>query len=289
MKHWILFPVFLGFYLGSRAQAPAELSDAAGKVWQAYQYQYDMNVPKNVFLVGHAEMYFGNDTVGNEMMEYALLKMDSVTGDDYQELSVQHTKNGNHPQAIAALEKAVALDPQVYGYYGWVLLYYYHDYPKALECLEKFDALTPNFSDAPAGEDIHFQKGLCYMQLGQLPKAVAEFDTYIDETTRSHGEEWVDAYAFVYKGRCLDRLNRAEEALTCYDKAIRIYKYNTEAYYHKAMSLLILGRKAEAREHLLKAKELADQNYFYRDVYVEFFEAVYRQDIEAALGKIVGR
>lgn len=266
----------------ANAQEPTELSSEALTIWQSNRYRYDMNNPENVFDVGYAEVYYGNDAVGNELMLYALSKMDSVTGEHYQELSVQNTKNGNHMQAIAALEKAVALDPQVYGYYGWVLLYYYHDYNKALECLEKYDALTPNFSDAPAGEDIHFQKGQCYMQLGLLEKAMAEFDTYIGETARSHGEDWVDPYTFVYKGRCLDRLNRHEEALVCYDKAIRYYKYNTEAHYYKALSLLRLKRENEAKEHLQKALELARQNYFYRDVYVAFFEAVYLQDIEAA-------
>lgn len=276
-------------FLTAHAQEPTELGPEALAVWQSSRYRYDMNDPQNVFDVGYAQVYYGNDAVGNELMLYALSKMDSVTGEQYQELSVQNTKNGNHVQAIAALEKAVALDPQIYGYYGWVLLYYYHEYNRALECLEKYDALTPNFSDAPAGEDIHHQKGQCYMQLGLLEKALEEFDTYIGETTRSHGEDWVDPYTFVYKGRCLDRLNRYEEALVCYDKGIRCYKYNTEAHYYKALSLLRLKRENEAREHLRKALELARQNYFYRDVYVAFFEAVYLQDIEAAWEAMGGR
>lgn len=283
MKRLVLFCLLWILWNGARAQDLPPLSDEALKAWQTGRYRYDLNDPKNIFQFGYAELYYGNDEVGDEIMRYAFSLTDSITGEDYHDFSVQHTKNGNYIKAVAALEKAVSVDPQIYGYYGWVSLCYYHDYNRALECLEKYDALTPNFSDAPGGEDIHHQKGLCHMQLGRLEKAIGEFDTYIRETTQSHGEDWVDPYTFVYKGRCLDRLGRGEEALACYDKAILYYKYNTEAHYHKAKTLLQLGRKQEAAEHLRKAKELADQNYFYRDVYVEFFEAVYRQDIEAAL------
>lgn len=283
MKPWITVLLFLTARSAACAQSQPGLGPEALKVWREAGRRYDLADPRNLFHVGYVEVYSGNDEAGNELMRHALSLMDSVSGETYEELSVQNTKNGNHMEAVAALEKAVALDPRIYGYYGWVLLYYYHDYAKALECLEKYDALTPGFSDAPAGEDIHHLKGLCYMQLGDPEKAVGQFDVYIGETVRSYGEEWVDPYTFAYKGRCLQRLRRTEEALLCYDAAVRVYKYNTEAHYYKALALLDLGRRAEARVHLLRAAELAGQNYFYRDVYVEFFEAVYRQDIEAAL------
>jgi tetratricopeptide (TPR) repeat protein len=101
--------------------------------------------PKNLLSTGQYAVYVGDDKIGNELMHDAILKLDTLKGEDYRTLSVQNTKNGNYVVAIDALEKAVKLDSTINGYYGWVLLYYYHDYAKALRHLEKYDALTPTF------------------------------------------------------------------------------------------------------------------------------------------------
>jgi len=66
-------------------------------------------------------------------------KVEEVSAEDYHSLSVQNTKNGNYSIAIAALEKAMELDPkEISPYYGWVLLYYYRDYEKSLKILEQY-------------------------------------------------------------------------------------------------------------------------------------------------------
>jgi tetratricopeptide (TPR) repeat protein len=91
----------------------------------------NLDDPQTLLRLGSRNAYFGNNERGNEIMRYAISKSSGVTGDDYHEWSVQNTKNGNYVTAIEALEKAVSLDPNLYGYYGWVLLYYYHDYTKA--------------------------------------------------------------------------------------------------------------------------------------------------------------
>lgn len=282
--------VLMSTLMSCQAQTPADtaahrkaLSPEAVRYIETHKDSLDLNVADNVIYLGYLATYRGNDKIGNEIMDYGFSFKKNATGDDYQELSVQNTKNGNYVEAIAALEKAVTLDRRVNGYYGWVLLYYYHDYVKALATLEKYDALTPNFSDAPMGEDIHFLKGLCWMQIKNYPKAIAEFTTCIDETTKSHGEDWVDLYTYVYKGICLHRQGKYREAIFNYDKTIKYYKDCTEAYYYKGMAYVALAQKNEACENFNKARETAGRNNFHYDVYVELFDAVYMQDIEKAL------
>lgn len=114
--------------------------------------------------VGSMDIYYGNNERGNEIIKYAMTKADSLSDGDYHAISVQNTKNGNYDIAINALEKGMDINPrELGGYYGWILLYYYRDYERALKVLNEYDAFTPNFSDAPSGEDIHYLKGLAYM------------------------------------------------------------------------------------------------------------------------------
>lgn len=238
---------------------------------------------KVIMDIGSNILYFGKNKIGNELMNYAIAKSDKVTGDDYHKLSVQNTKNGNFIQAIDALEKAIVLDPKINGYYGWVLLYYYHDYKRALECLEAYDLLTPGFSDAPVGEDIHTLKALAKMQLGNYEEAIEEFNINIAEVTAQNGEYWVPIYTYFYKGRCFQKLNKMNEAIFCYDQSIKMYEQNTEAYFYKGLTLIEMGRKKEGCENLQNAFSLINQGNKQSDVYVELFDEVYKQDIERAI------
>lgn len=244
-----------------------------------------INDPKILASVGYQNLYYGKNERGNELIQYALSKMDSITGDELRGLSVQNTKNGNYRQAIEMLEEAMKLDPEtVSRYYGWLLLYYYRDYEKALEILELHDAYTPNFDDAPMGEDIHYLKGLAHFQLQHYEKALAEFNLYITNLGNTHGEDFVDVYTFVQKGRCLAYLSRNEEAIKAFDKAIYYAANCTEAFYFKGILLAeMVGQKSSACNHLVKAKELMDKGSKSSDNYVEFFHEIYWQDIDKAI------
>ncbi len=238
-----------------------------------------------LMLLGYQTTYFGNDDIGNELMQYAISKYDTPTGDDYHEVSVQNTKNGNYIQAIAALEKAVSLDPKVHGYYGWVLLYYYRDYEKALAHLEVFDQLTPNFTDAPGGEDIHFQKGLAHMQLQHYEIAIKEFNLNINEVSKKYGEKWTNPYCSVYKGRCYEQVHDLKKADKAYSDAIKIDSNCTEAYYFRGLLHAQQSKIKTARPLLKKALELVNKGNRQTDVYIELFDEIYKEDIEVAIKK----
>jgi tetratricopeptide (TPR) repeat protein len=245
----------------------------------------NLDDPQMLLRIGSRNAYFGNNEQGNEIMRYAISKYPNVTGDDYHEWSVQNTKNGNYVTAIEALEKAVSLDPNVHGYYGWVLLYYYHDYTKALEHLELFDKLTPNFTDAPGGEDIHFQKGLCHMKLKNYAVAIREFDLNISEVSKKYGKKWTNPYCSLYKGRCLEQIQQLKKADKAYANAIVIDSNCTEAHYFKAINLINLQKINAARPLLKKALSLIEKGNKQTDVYVELFDEIYKEDIEEAIKK----
>lgn len=237
--------------------------------------------------MGSQMTWFGHNEMGNTLGKHGLSKIENKRRGDYHAYSVQNTKNGNYSEAITALEKAYALDEAEGAYYGWLLLYYYHDYEKALKVLDKFDQTTPNFADAPVGENIHYLKGLANMQLGRFDKAIELFDQCIKETDSTFGEGWVNIYTYIEKGRCKEKLGFSEEAIATYRKAIEEYPQCTEAYYYSGISYLTLENTDSAKTNFLKAKSLVDKGYKSSEVYVETFHEVYKQDIEKQL-KLLG-
>lgn len=234
-----------------------------------------------LFGIGYQLIYYGKNDKGNALIEYALSKRDTITDEDYHGWSVQNTKNGNYAIAIDKLEKTIQLNPKEgSAYYGWVLLYYYRDYEKALKILEQHDAYTPNFSDAPMGEDIHYLKGLCQMQMQDYKKAIEEFNIYINNLATTHGEDFVDVYTFVQKGRCLTQLRKFDEAILAYKKAIKYYKNCTEAYYFMGVTQLKMNKKDSACDNFNIALNLIKKGYKSADTYVEYFHEIYPQQIE---------
>jgi tetratricopeptide (TPR) repeat protein len=239
---------------------------------------------KSLFNAGYKDLFFGNDKRGNEIINYSFSLKDSISAEMYRSLSVLNTKNGNYELAIKALENAYKISPEkICGYYGWVLLYYYRDYEKALSILEECDNYTPEFSDAPVGEDIHYLKGLAYMGLKRYDNAIHEFDTYIYNISITHGEEYVDLYTYVQKGRCLTELGKFNQSILSYRKAISFSKNSPEAYYFMGLSQIHLNQKVNACSNLNKSLELLIIGYKSSDTYVEYFHEIYSQQIKDSI------
>ena len=65
-----------------------------------------------------------------------------------------------------------------------------------------------------------------------------------------------DSDAWFNKGNSLVKLERHEEAIECFDKAIRLNPEDYDAWHNKGSSLAQLERHEEAKECIAKAKEL---------------------------------
>ena len=236
--------------------------------------------------IGSMDVYYGHNERGNQIMNYALSKINKPDGEIYHARSVQNTKNGNYNLAISDLEKSYEMNPEkASAYYGWVLLYYYHDYDKALEILNVHDAFTPNFPDAPMGEDIHYLKGLAHMQLHQYKEAISEFDFYITYIDSTSDEAYVDVYTFVQKGRCLTQLGQLTAAENSYRKALKYYDKCTEAYYYLGLTQIKMNQSDSACVNFSKALNLIKKGYKSSDTYVEYFHEVYKGQIEEGIDR----
>lgn len=239
-----------------------------------------------LFFYGYREIYNGNDDRGNSIMRYSISKLKNPDPKIYHALSVQNTKNGNYDIAISALKRSYEIAPEEAGaYYGWVLLYYYHDYNKALEILNEYDNTTPNFMDAPMGENIHYLKGLAYAQLEDYENAIKEYNIVIDEESLKYGEKEVYYLVLLNKGISLYYSKRYTEAIHLFDKALINYDKCSEAFYFKGLSQLKLNDNNSACSNFKKAICLIKQGYKSSDTYVELFHEIYEQDVEDAILK----
>ncbi len=236
--------------------------------------------------IGSIDMNYGNNERGNKIMSYALSKIKKPSGNTYYAISVQNTKNGNYSIAIPALEKAYKMNPEGAGpYYGWVLLYYYHDYEKSLNVLNIYDDSTPSFSDYPMGECIHYLKGLAYKQLENHEEAVKEFDLSIKNQIKENSEDWIDYQIFLNKGISLFHLKKYKEAIIELERTLKNYDKCSEAFYFIGLSNLKLDFNELACENLKKADILISQGYKSSDDYVELFHEIYKQEVDSAFLK----
>lgn len=239
-----------------------------------------------IFQFGYSEVYKGNNEKGNNIMDYAIANLNKPSSEIFHAFSIQNTKNGNYDIAIKALERAYQINPKEEGaYYGWVLLYYYHDYKKALNILNTYDDYTPNFSDWPMGECIHYLKGLSYMQLKKYKDAIKEFDISINNTSIEHGEDWVNFMVFLNKGISLYNIGEYEEAIIQLQNTIQNYDKCSEAYFFIAKSQLKLNQKDTACENLNIAHKLIEEGFKSSDTYVELFNEIYDQQVQESIKK----
>lgn len=219
---------------------------------------------------------------GKEMIEIAkensrrIENFESENSDDYMEYSViKFNKAGNFHTGFIYLDKAVELDPKLHlGYRGWIRLRKIRDFDKALEDFDRLDSLTPNFVDAPWGEDIDFLRGECYFGKKDFQKAIELFNRNI----KNQKEDWADIHSFVYLGLCEYELGNYEKAIIEFQRALKQTENVPESFFGMAKAYQKLGQIEEAKKNILKAEN--NMHYKRDDVYNEFLNEIYMSEIQ---------
>jgi tetratricopeptide (TPR) repeat protein len=152
-------------------------------------------------------------------------------------------------------------------------LRFLRNYTAALEDFDRLDALTPNFVDAPWGEDIDFLRGEANFGLENYEKAIIHFKKSIE----NQGEDWVDNQTYVLLGICEYRLGNLEVAITYHQKALSESEYTVEAYIELAKIYLEQNKTEAAKTHLEQANKYF--NYKRDDPYNEYLNEVYKSDL----------
>jgi len=125
---------------------------------------------------------FGQGSVAEIMVLREALQMQPRNADLWREIGVPYGKRGMAMEFYENYGKAAKYDPLNWqGWRGYMYLYFYRDYERAIADFDSLDKLTPNFVDYPQSTSIHFMRAICYLQLGEYDKALSFWDAHIEE------------------------------------------------------------------------------------------------------------
>ncbi|WP_046755929.1 tetratricopeptide repeat protein [Kordia jejudonensis] len=182
--------------------------------------------------------------------------IDSTYEDAVYELSVAHLKRGMPHKWLPQYNKALALNPEYrYPWRGYLYLWFYRDYKKAIADFDASDSLTPNFIDAPQGHSVDFWRGIAYLGLNDHKNSIAYFDKHIQKETEETGEDWVEHEAFLYRGIAHYEAGNQEEALKNFNTLLKYNSDFADAKYYKALLL------RDTLEKLQQEIEMAGSRY----------------------------
>lgn len=222
-------------------------------------------------------LYFWNENRIEKSKELSqrIENFESEDSDEYMEYSVHLNKAGDFENGFKYLNKAVELDPKLHlGYSGWIRLRKMRDFDKALEDFDRLDSLTPNFVDAPWGEDIDFLRGECFFGKKEYQRAIELFNRNI----KNQKEGWADIQSFVYLGLCEYELGNYEKAISEFERALNQSEYVPESFFGMAKAYQKLGQIEKAKENLSKAE--SNIHYKRDDIYNEFLNEIYMSEIQ---------
>ena len=195
------------------------------------------------------------------------------------ELSVADLKRGLPHKWLPQYNKAVALNPeQRIPWRGYLYLWFYRDYKKAIVDFNASDTLTP-YLDYPQGHSVDFWRGIAYLGLRDYKNSIAYWDKHIKKETEDTGEDWVELEAFLYRGIAYYESGNNEKALENFDKAIHYFKQTADSKYYKAKILKDKGETLAALKLVEEALIDFNAGFYNNRGYVETLRQIYNEDL----------
>lgn len=204
------------------------------------------------------------------------------------ELSVADLKRGLPHKWLPQYNKAVRLDSVTrIPWRGYLYLWFYRDYKKAIADFDASDTLTPDFIDAPQGHSVDYWRGIAYLGLNDFKNSNAYFEKNIAKETEEFGEDYVDLTAFLYNGISYFEAGNYEKALLNFNKQLEYSRnLSADAKYYKAQIFNAEGENEKALEIINEAIDDFNQGYNNKRAYVETMKQIYIQDLTELKFKI---
>lgn len=238
-------------------------------------------------ITGNLFKWYGLEECGDYFISKGLSSVEGENklkyGELYREASIQNLKNGNYQEAYLYLKKASKIDPEIEGYFGWVLLYYFKDYEKAIAHLDKYRKYIKDDIAFVGDDHVSYAIGLCYKNLGNYELALINFDDAISDLSSNYSEEWITHQMYFQKARVLHMLKRYALADYFYEKSLLVWPESAEVYYYKAL----LYSEINNCDEMCKALDLSYSNIINgnksMDSYISLFDEVYEIQIKDAI------
>lgn len=274
----------LKYYL-SRLFTMMALFSCDDRAWYQKELTQEQRQQYATQLLG-GRVYHYQGSVAEQFLLREAMSLDSLNGDLWREFGTSRVKRSIADEMNYYYGKAVELKPLKWaGFRGYLWLYFYRDYHRAIRDFDYSDELMGEVGYSQ-GQNHDYMRGICYYGLKDYSSALVSLQLYIDQVVSKEGEEWVDVYAYLYKGLTLAKLEQWDEAMDEFNRALKYYPNLSDCFYHKAR-ILTYGKDYEkALEVLDQAEFYFNQGYYHQRPYVEVLEQVYLQDIEELRAEI---
>ncbi len=172
----------------------------------------------------------------------------------YQQKAMPYFKQGKCELGLKSLDRAVELDPQSYiDYRAFIKCIFARTYHESIQDFQTAKIIKGE-NGVVMDHTYDFYIGLCYLQLGDFSKSLYFLENSIDQAKKANGENWIHFLDLFYAGIATQELNRHQEAILYFDKALKNYPAFSDAKYYKALSLFRTGRANLAEEILTECE-----------------------------------
>jgi len=170
---------------------------------------------------------------------------------------------------------------------GYLHLYFFRNYEKAIADFNASDTLTPNFIDAPQGQSVHYWRGLAYIGMSDYKNSINYFETHISVEPWENGEEWIEPASFLYPGIAYYESGDLQKAETNLKKMLQYsYDKSADANYYLARLQYQIGNYKSASKYVIASINNYEEGYYrFRD-YVEEIRQIYPIELIALKEKI---
>ncbi|WP_442264746.1 tetratricopeptide repeat protein [Tenacibaculum sp. ZS6-P6] len=216
------------------------------------------------------------------------IEIDPTYAEAVREMSVAYLKRGIPHLWKKHMDKAVALNPEVWqGYRGYCYLWFYRDYKKAIADFNASNALNPSFTDAPQGHSVHYWRGIAYLGLEDYKNSLKYFDKYIKEEIEKFGTSSIEVTTYLYKGIVYYEMNDFEKAKENFELLLKnSYGVYADGKYYLALILKKEGKIEEAKKMAISGLKDFNDGYVNQRPYVESMKELYLEDYQQLINEI---
>lgn len=277
-KHPLLLPLLLLVLLTSCGQ-------------QRHQWYHKSFTPEEQLALaktltdGISNYYQGSP--GCQLLLEEARSLDPSNALVYREIGVPYLKRGIASAFPHYYGKAADLDPLGWtGWRGYLYLYFYRDYERALTDFNRLDTITPGVVDYPQSISVDFMRGVCYLQLGQYQSAISYFDQHITYETSITGFKYIAPETFLFRGIAYLKMGQPAAAIQSFETGLSLEDYNADLMYWLAKTHAQEGHTTQARNYLTQAQQAFAKNDYNRRPYVEEFYQLYESDLTALAAEL---
>jgi len=202
------------------------------------------------------------------------IKLDQTNDVAYKEIAVSCLYRNEIQKWEENINKAIELNADRWQLLrGYYTLFFREDYKSALVDFYSSDLVKT--ATLPFGSNLKVMKGLSYLGIDDIPKAIQYFNAYI---IAESSEGKLHAYVYYYLSKCYIKQSNFDKALEAVKKGNSI-QYMPQLYYQQSLIYLETNKIQEAIKSLEQAEVLFCNSASHKKLIHEMIHSVHEEDL----------